>query len=256
MSNLATDYEPAKMVRNDRSRVSKKTKNRLYPAVLQLFSANDFRQVKMRTISQRSGVSVSNIYRYFSSKEELLFAVLAERTGEVYELIDLHVQGLQSGKEIFRKILWVTMDFYEKRPELAITAIITVPTRTWMQQKSYPSIRLKEVFTKVVGQLRDSGEIDPKIDLRLFQDIYYMIFYRYITTWHYFGRSWKLVDAINQDFEVLWKLLAKANESSAMLCSSPTVALSGVEPTRWSDQPSVVKTNDRRRKSKQHRVQH
>lgn len=200
------------MARNDGSRVPERTKDRLYPVVLELFSVNDFHQVKIRTISQKSGVSVSNIYKYFSSKEELLFAVLAERIGAVYELIELHVQGLQSGKEIFRKILWVTMDYYDKRPELAITAIITVPTRTWMQQGSFPAVRLKEVFANVVSKLRDSGEIDPKIDLRRFQDFFYMICYRYITMWYYFGRSWKLVDAVNQDFDLLWKFLAKPNE--------------------------------------------
>jgi AcrR family transcriptional regulator len=188
-----------------------KTKERLFPVVLELFSVNDFPQGKMRTISQKSGVSVSNIYKYFSSKEDLLFTVLEERIRAIHELVGLHVQGLQSGKEIFRKILWVTMDYYDRTPELAITAFITVPTRTWMQQKSFPGIKLKEVFADVVGKLKDSGEIDPRIDVRLFQDIYYMICYRCIYTWYYFGRAWNLVDAINQDFEVFWKLLDKPN---------------------------------------------
>jgi AcrR family transcriptional regulator len=235
MINLGTDSRPAKKARNDESPMPEKTKDRLYPVVLQLFSVNDFHQVKMRTISQKSGVSVSNIYKYFSSKEDLLFTVLEERIRAIYELVELHVQGLQSGKEIFRKILWVTMDYYNRSPELAITAFITVPTRTWMQQESYPGIKLKEVFANVVSKLRDSGEIDPRIDVRLFQDIYYMICHRYIYTWYYFGRAWTLVDAISQDFDVLWKLLEKPNGSSGVIGASPTVGLSEIDGTNRSD---------------------
>jgi AcrR family transcriptional regulator len=200
-----------KALKNDKPQMPQKTKDRLYPAVLELFSVNDFHQVQMRTISQKSGVSVSNIYKYFSSKEDLLFNVLDERIKAIHEMVEIHVQGLQSGKEIFRKILWVTMDYYDRNPEVAITAFITVPTRTWMQQESFPGRKLKQVFSDVVGKLQERGEIDPRIDVRLFQDIYYMICYRYIYTWYYFGRSWTLVDGINQDFEVLWKLLQKGN---------------------------------------------
>jgi len=156
-------------------------------------------------------VSVSNIYKYCTSKEDLVFRVLEERIGDIYELVGMHVRGLQSGKEIFRKILWVTMDYYDQCPELAITAFITVPTRTWMQQESFPGVKLKQLFANVVTVLKDAGEIDERIDTRLFQDIYYMICYRYIYTWYDFGRSWTLVEAISRDFDVLWKLLERKN---------------------------------------------
>jgi AcrR family transcriptional regulator len=214
MDNDMTNMANSKIIRLTKQyepQIPEKTKDRLYPAVLKLFSSNDFHQVKMRTISQESGVSVSNIYKYFSSKEDLLFTCLEEKIKSIHELVETHVQGLQSGKEIFRKTLWVTMDYYDRYPELAITAFVTVPTRTWMQQEGYPGTKLKQVFADVVNKLKDDGEIDPRIDVRLFQDIYYMICYRYIYTWYYFGKTWKLVEAINQDFDVLWKLLQREN---------------------------------------------
>jgi hypothetical protein len=61
-----------------------------------------------------------------------------------------------------------------------------------------------------------------------------MICYRYIYTWCFFGRAWNLVDAINQDFDVLWKLLAKPNSSSGTVNSTLTVGLSETEEANRS----------------------
>lgn len=187
--------------------IPEKHKHKLYPAVLEVFSERDFHQVDMRTISKKSGVSISTIYQYYSSKETLLFSILSEHLDELVDLIALHLQGLDSSKEIFRKVLWVTMDFYDNRPGVAITIFITVPTRTWMQQEAY---RIgNKMMDRVIKEAHDRGDIDSRIDPRLFKDIFYMISYRLIMSWYYFGMKWKLVDALERDFEIFWKMMAR-----------------------------------------------
>lgn len=193
----------------DGAQIPAKQKERLYPAVLELFSGSDFHQVNMRTVSRVSGVSIGTIYRYFSSKEDLLFSILNEHLSELVELMYLHVKGMKSFKEIFRKLLWVTMDFYDNRPGLAITAFITVPTRTWMQDEGFKVH--KKIMEETLNAALRRNEVDPAIDIRRLQDIYLMICYRCIHTWYYFGRKWKLVDAIDSDFEIFWKMLAPAS---------------------------------------------
>ena len=186
--------------------IPEKHKKRLYPAVLEIFSALDFHQVDMRTISKNSGVSIATIYQYFPSKESLLFSILTEYLEELVDLIALHIQGLKSSKEIFRKVLWVTMDFYDRHPGVAITMFITVPTRTWMQQEAY---RIgNKLIDQIIEAAHERRDIDPRIDDRRFKDIYYMICYRLILSWYYFGMKWTLVDAVEKDFEILWKLLS------------------------------------------------
>ena len=191
---------------NKGTKIPEKHKQRLYPVVLDLLSKKDFYQVNVRSISKASGVSIGTIYKYFSSKEELLFSILDEKLREMETHISIHVQGLQSFKEIFRKILWATMDFYDQDPSMAVTAFITVPTRTWMQDESY-KIR-KDVFIHNLEAAKKRGDIDPNIDIRCLQDIYFMICYRCIHSWYYFGRKWELVEAIEKDFEIYWKMLA------------------------------------------------
>ena len=183
-----------------------KHKQRLFPAVLELLTKNDFYKVNVRTISKTSGVSIGTIYKYYKSKEDLLFSILEEKILEIDQLIGIHIQGMKSFKEIFRKMLWVTMDYYDRNPGVAVTAFITVPIRTWMNEKSYRM--LPETFDHSLKTALESGQVDPVIDRRRFQDIYYMICYRCIHTWYYFGRKWSLVDSIEKDYEMYWKLLA------------------------------------------------
>jgi AcrR family transcriptional regulator len=189
--------------------IPEKHSNRLFPVVLDLLSKKDFYQVDVRSISRTSGVSIGTIYKFYSSKEDLLFSILSDKLQEIELRINSHIQGLQSFKDVFRKILWTTMDFYDQNPGTAITAFITVPTRTWMQDQSF-KIK-KDVFISTLAAAKKRGEVNQNIDIRRFLDIYFMICYRCIHSWYYFGKKWKLVEAVEKDFELYWKMLAPPN---------------------------------------------
>ena len=114
-------------------------KERLYPVVLDLFSSQDFHKVNMREVSRRTGLSSSTLYRYYRSKEAMVFAILEEEISRIGEEVRLHITGLESAREMIHKSFWITFDFYDKNPGVAITAFITVPMRTWMQTPAYRS---------------------------------------------------------------------------------------------------------------------
>lgn len=182
-----------------------KIKQRLYPVVLDLFSRRDFHQVNLRDISHQTGISTGTIYKYFSSKEDLLFSILDEKMSELPGLFAAQVQGLDDTAEIFRKIIWVSMDFYERNPAVAITAFITVPTRTWMQEHSYRREDVKTILRELVEHGKARGDIDTSVTPRIIEMMYYMFCYRHIHTWYYHGMKWKLTDRIGEIFDLLWK---------------------------------------------------
>lgn len=185
-----------------------KLKHRLYPAVLELFADNDFHRVNIREIYRTSGISPSTIYRYFPSKEDLLFAILDEKIGEIGVLVREHVKGIESAREILRKIFWVTMDYYDRNPGVAVTAFITVPMRAWMKERSYRREDASTILAGVVKRARERGEIDPAIRTSQILDQYYMHCYRQIHLWYFNGMTTKLVDRIPVFFDVLWKTLS------------------------------------------------
>ncbi|MCU0845043.1 MAG: TetR/AcrR family transcriptional regulator [Spirochaetes bacterium] len=190
-----------------------KLKQRLYPVVLGLFADNDFHQVNIREIYKKSGISPSTIYRYFPSKEDLLFAILDEKIGEIGVLVLEHIKGIESAREIFRKIFWVTMDYYDRNPGVAVTAFITVPMRAWMKVRSYRREDASVILAEVVKRARERGEIDQSIRTSQILDQYYMHCYRQIHLWYFNGMRTKLVDRIPVFFNVLWKTLSPPSSS-------------------------------------------
>jgi len=192
-------------VKDNIASIPGKLKERLYPAVLALFSENDFHRVNLREISSRTGVSSGTIYKYFSSKEDLIFTILDEKIAEIGEAITLHIAGLEEIKEVLRKVFWVTMDFYDKNPGVAVTSFITVPTRCWMKEKSYKRGVEHAALRAPLDKARQAGVIDPAISNRQIVDLYYMFCYRQIHKWYYFGMKRKLVDTIPEFFELFWK---------------------------------------------------
>lgn len=184
-----------------------KLKQRLYPAVLDLFAENDFHQVNIREIYKKSGISPSTIYRYFPSKEDLLFAILTEKIGEIGVLVTGQIKGLESTREILRRIFWVIMDYYDRNPGVAVTAFITVPMRTWMKEPSYKNEGASALLSEVICEARARGDIDPAITNAMIMDQYYMYFYRQIHLWYFNGMKTKLADSVPVFFDVFWKTL-------------------------------------------------
>ncbi|MEA3436423.1 MAG: TetR/AcrR family transcriptional regulator [Thermodesulfobacteriota bacterium] len=187
--------------------IPEKLKQRLYPAVLELFSDYDFHQVNIREISKRTGVSSGTIYKYFKSKENLIFTILDEQIAQISVLISYHTNGMADIKEIFRKVFWVTMDFYDHNPGVAVTAFITVPMRTWMQDGSYKKQYDLSILKQHVDLARNKGEIDPDISNRQVVDAYYMVCYRYIHNWYYAGMNYKLTEKLDEYFKLFWKIM-------------------------------------------------
>ncbi len=189
--------------------IPEKQKKRLYPVVLDLFSKKDFHLVNIREISKVSGLSTTTIYRYFPSKEKLFFTILDEKISEIAVVAKEHIKGIESTKEIFRKLFWVTMDYYDNNPGVAVSAFITVPMGTWMKEESYIRKDVNRILETVLKHGLEKNELDPSIKLESYMDLYYMNCYRQIHRWYYYGMKGKLTDSIPDFFEIVWKSVAK-----------------------------------------------
>lgn len=189
--------------------LSIKLKERLYPVVLGLFSKKDFHQVTLREICRLSGISPSTIYQYYSSKENLIFSILDEKISEIAPLVREHLKGLESTREIFRKIFWVTMDYYDRNPGVAVTAFITLPMRAWMNDPSYAREDVTALTRDIVDRGHKRKELDPAIDHYQVTDLYYMFCYRQIHLWFYRGGKGRLADVVPRFFPLFWKTVSK-----------------------------------------------
>jgi TetR/AcrR family transcriptional regulator len=62
-------------------------------AAVRLFSRHGFDGVSMRTIAHEAGVSKSNIYHHFRSKEDLYLAIMQSSAARLTELVDTLAEG-------------------------------------------------------------------------------------------------------------------------------------------------------------------
>lgn len=66
-------------------------RNKIYEAALEEFLVAGYSQSSMRNIAFNAGITVGNIYSYFSSKEHLFESVLSETIHKFHRLIQINV---------------------------------------------------------------------------------------------------------------------------------------------------------------------
>jgi len=188
--------------------ITEKIKERLYPVVLRQFSMKDFHAVNIRDISRESGISTGTIYKYFSSKESLCFSIIEEKMRDLSSLLRMHIEGMEDSQEMFRRLFWVTMNFFDNNPELAVTIFITVPLKSFMTNKSYKRHAEVDILNEIIEKARIKGAIRSDIESSDFVDLYVMIIRRHIQNWYIYGMPWKLADKINKFFDFFWRAVA------------------------------------------------
>lgn len=183
------------------------TKARLEAAVKELFSQQDFHQVNMRCIAQKTGVGLNTIYMHYESKERLLFAFVNEWIQHLDNRLVEHLQGLEDVKEKIRKTIWVILDFYEKNPDIGIIVIMTVPFKTWMTDETF---KQKDLSMRVIDLLKEGqnkGVLDPGIPANFMFDILFGVIHRIVYIWLYLKQNESMTSKINMYFDTLWRAI-------------------------------------------------
>ncbi|MBU2552008.1 MAG: TetR/AcrR family transcriptional regulator [Proteobacteria bacterium] len=192
-NNLVTDIQPPPDIRR-----------RLEAAVLSVFSRKDFHRVHIRDIAQQAGVGFGTIYKYYGSKEKLLFAFVGEWLGEFAERILDHLQGLEDPKEKLRKVMWVMLDYYERHPDVARILLLSVPHKTWMADPTYRQTLLYDVFLGVVRQSQAEGVLNARVRPGMLIDALDGLVHRAVSMWIYHGQIRGLTEQAGFLFEILW----------------------------------------------------
>src|SRR5438309_1346361 len=115
----------------DRAGLDPDTRARIEQAVLDIFSEREFHRVGLIEIARAANVSLQTIYKYYGSKEALLFSSLDSWMSLLAARMIDHLQGIEDYKEKFRKVMWVTLDFFEKNPKVAQLIMSSVYVNTW-----------------------------------------------------------------------------------------------------------------------------
>jgi AcrR family transcriptional regulator len=178
---------------------------RLEQAVLDIFSNSDFHKANIRDVAKRAGVSFSTIYKYYGSKERLVFAFVDVWLGKLTDRIVDHLQGIEDLKEKLRKVLWLQLDYYERNPHLGRILFLTLPMATWMSDETFKQKKMIHLYLDVLKKGQAQGILNPNVRAGVLLDLMLGLVQRSFFMWIQRGQRESLAAQANMLFELAWR---------------------------------------------------
>jgi len=185
------------------------TRERIEAAVLTIFSERQFHRVGLIEVAREANVSLQTIYKYYGSKEALMFSCLDTWLGRLaHRMID-HLQGIEDYKEKLRKVFWVVLDFFEKNPRVAQLIGSSVYLNTWRRTQTWRQPELFRAFMGVLSEGRARGVLSDAVDEKTLLDFILGTLGRLVQMNIYRGQRQPMTKQANVLFEMLWRAIAK-----------------------------------------------
>lgn len=190
-------------------RIDPATRTRIEQAVLDIFSEREFHRVGLIEIARGANVSLQTLYKYYGSKEALLFSGLDAWLGQLAARMIDHLQGIEDYKERLRKVFWVTLDFFDKNPKVAQLLMSSVYVNTWRKQENFQNPALFGTFIKVLQEGRAKGVLTDEVSEKVLLDYIMGVLGRLVQMHIHRGQKELLTAQANVLFEMLWRAIAR-----------------------------------------------
>lgn len=185
------------------------TRKRIEQAVLNTFSQREFHRVSLIEIATGANVSLQTIYKYYGSKESLLFNSLDTWLGDFAQRMIDHLQGIHNHKDRLRKVFWVMLDYFENNPKVAQIILSSVYLNTWRQDDTFRQQELMNLFVQVLSEGRAEGVLSDEVDEVVLLDIILGVVFRVVFMWIIRGQEGRLTDQSDILFEMVWRAIAQ-----------------------------------------------
>lgn len=188
------------------------TRQRIEAAVLSLFAAQEFHKVKLIDVATEAHVSLQTIYKYYGSKETLLFCSLDAWLGELATRMIDHLRGIENYKDRLRKVFWVMLDYFETNPNVARVITSSVYLDTWRRDDTFRQPELMSIFIKVLEEGREQGILSDEVGEKDLLDFLLGVATRTIMMWLVREQAESLTDKAPGLFEMIWRAIARQRE--------------------------------------------
>lgn len=184
------------------------TLKRIEKAVLDLFSRQDFHDVSLLDVAKTANVSLQTIYKYFGSKETLVYAMLDVMLGRLAERMIDHLQGIDDARERLRKTCWVTLDYMDKHPAVMLLLFTAVPVSRHRNIRIYESPELMGAFLGVFKDGQQRGVLNNRVSSKILLDVFMGIVGRVVLMHIVRREDRSLIDQFDELFNILWRAMS------------------------------------------------
>lgn len=185
------------------------TLNRIEKAVLELFSTRDFHQVSLQEVAKSANVSLQTIYKYFGSKEVLVYAMLDVMLVRLADRMIDHLQGIDDARERLRKTCWVFLDYMDKHPAVMLLLVTAIPVSRHRNIRIYESPELMGAFLGVLKDGQARGLLNNRVSSKVLLDVFMGILGRIGLMHIVRAEERPLTEQFDELFHILWRAMSK-----------------------------------------------
>lgn len=190
------------------ARLDPVTRGRIEEAALVLFAEREFHRVKLIDIARHARISLQTLYKYYGSKETVLFASLDTWLSTLARRMIDHLQGIENFRDRLRKVFWVLLDYFERHPDVAQIILSSVYLNTWREDDTFRQPALMSVFLGVIREGRETGVLTNEVDEIEISDFIWGVANRNVAMWLMRGRKTGLADKAPALFTMIWRAIA------------------------------------------------
>lgn len=184
------------------------TLNRIEKAVLELFSTRDFHQVSLQEVAKSANVSLQTIYKYFGSKEVLVYAMLDVMLVRLADRMIDHLQGIDDARERLRKTCWVFLDYMDKHPAVMLLLVTAIPVSRHRNIRIYESPELMGAFLGVLKDGQARGLLNNRVSSKVLLDVFMGILGRVGLMHIVRAEQRPLTEQFDELFHILWRAMS------------------------------------------------
>ena len=144
-------------------------RQKIIEALTQLMRTRDFHSVTTAEIAQRAGVTEGLIYKYFSSKKDLLYQVLDDLFARFNEAVLERIAGTSSAIQQLDIIIASSIEYYAANRVFARILLLEVRnSQDYFTSEAYERVktyarRIRDIIDQGIAKGEIKSDIDPQI---------------------------------------------------------------------------------------------
>jgi AcrR family transcriptional regulator len=182
---------------------------RIESAVTELFCKQDFYAVSLLDVARSANVSLQTIYKYFGSKESLVYSMLDLALSRLGARMIDHLQGIDDTRERLRKTFWVMLDYADRHPDVIRLLGNAIPATRHRDIRIFENPVLIGAFIGVLKEGQQRGVFDDGVSSKILLDVLLGILLRVVQMHLLRGDPKPLIDQFDELFAIVWRALSK-----------------------------------------------
>jgi TetR/AcrR family fatty acid metabolism transcriptional regulator len=184
-----------------------------------IFARKGFHTATIAEIARKAKVSEATIYEYFSTKEELLFDIPAEKISAYHEKNREIIRYLNGAANKLRFLILRHLELYQNDPDYAnVVMLILKGNRNFLKTGAYKIVRQSaQYYIEVLKEGIQSGEFRENIAPYLVRAMIWGTIEHTVTRKSLLGKPSNLTALADEIFETIFQGIRALPEAPAPL---------------------------------------